>query len=261
MNRFSLILCLLISALFSMKAEEKDFMNGGETKQIRMSIVKDGQVDWTYCNQEWQGEISDAILLADGNILMAHKFGIAEINKQKQTLWHYNAPEGTEIHTLQPIGNNHVVFVQHGNPAKVRIMKIPECQIVHEFEIPVSSSVQGQFRNARLSSRGTLLVCHMSAGYVAEYSVQGRELCRWPVPGVWSVSEVGKEHLLVVDNRGMVKEMTRDGKTVKEHPELNLTKYELLRRISARGGYHPEHQQRNGLHAEWQASDRASWPV
>ena len=102
-----------------------------------------------------------------------------------------------------------MVFVQNGHPAMVRVMEIPSLKIVHEFEIPASKGVHGQFRNARLSSRGTLLVCHMSQGYVAEYSVQGNELYRWEMPGAWSVTELAKENLLFVGKGNTVKEITR----------------------------------------------------
>lgn len=193
-----------------------NFFYAGESKQQRMFIVKDGQVTWQYNNPQGRGEISDAVLLSDGHILIAHQFGIAEVTQQGQTIWQYAAPQGTEIHTIQPIGRKYVLFVQNGNPAKVVVMSIPDCQVVHEFEVPASKSVHGQFRNARLSTRGTLLLCHMSQGYVAEYSVQGNELTRWAMPGAWSVSELEKEHLLFV-GKGVVREIDRsNGKVVRE---------------------------------------------
>lgn len=229
MKKYLLSLLILAQALL-LGAQDNplakhDFFYAGESMRQRMFLVKDGQVTWTYDNPQGRGEISDAVLLTDGNILIAHQYGIAEISPSKQAIWNYPAPEGCEIHTIQPIGRDHVLFVQNGHPAKVIVMEIPSCHIVHEFEVPASEGVHGQFRNARLSSRGTLLLCHMSQGYLAEYSVQGNELGRWDLPGAWSVSEVGKEHLLVVGKRGMVKEMTRDGVTVWEfnHPELNFT--------------------------------------
>lgn len=193
-----------------------NFMYAGESKNPRVFIVKDGKVDWEYNNSPRKGEISDAILLTDGNILIAHQFGILEVTPDKKVVWQFDAPEGTEIHTLQPIGRKHILFVQNGNPAMVRVMEIPSCKIVHEFEVPAPKSVHGQFRNARLTSRGTLLLGHMSQGYLAEYSMQGNELCRWNIPGIWSVSELEKEHLLVVGKGGLVKEILRDGTTVRE---------------------------------------------
>lgn len=206
----------MMQSLVSVLAQESidrslarhNFLYAGESKQQRMFIVKDRQVTWRYDNPQGRGEISDAVLLTDGHVLVAHQYGICEITQQGQTLWSYAAPQGTEIHTIQPIGRKHVVFVQNGQPAKVIVMQIPECRVVHEFEIPASKSVHGQFRNARLSTRGTLLVCHMSQGYVAEYSVQGNELGRWDFPSPWSITELDKEHLLIT-GKGLVREIDR----------------------------------------------------
>lgn len=92
-----------------------NFLYAGEGKQRRIYIVKDGQVTWKYNNPQGRGEISDAVLMTDGNVLVAHQYGICEVTQQGQTLWSYAAPEGTEIHTIQPIGRKHVLFVQNGH--------------------------------------------------------------------------------------------------------------------------------------------------
>lgn len=237
MRKLFLILMALTQCLGAIAQENSlerhDFLYAGQSKRQRMCIVKDGQVQWSYENKQSRGEISDAVLLTDGNVLIAHQYGIAEIAPSKEAIWTYSVPDGCEVHTIQPIGRDHVLFVQNGHPAKVVVMQIPSCNIVHEFEVPASEGVHGQFRNARLTSRGTLLLCHMSQGYIAEYSVQGNELTRWELPGAWSATEVGKEHLLVVGKRGLVKEMTRDGETVWEfnHPELNFTQAQKAMRL------------------------------
>ena len=115
-----------------------NFFYAGQSKQRRMFIVKDGQIIWSYQDQLGRGEISDAILMSDGNILVAHQYGVAEVTKDQQTVWSYAAPEGTEIHTIQPIGQTHVVFVQNGKPAKCVVLEIPSCRIAREFELPIS---------------------------------------------------------------------------------------------------------------------------
>lgn len=137
--------------------------------------------------------------------------------------WNYAAPEGTEIHTIQPIGKDHVLFVQNGHPAKVVIMKIPECNIVREFMLQAADGVHGQFRNARLTSAGTLLVANMGLGYVSEYNVEGMETNRWDFPNPWSVSELANGNLLIVGNR-TVREIQRDGKIVKD---INTEQFEV----------------------------------
>lgn len=219
-----IILCTLMGMLSSYaqtidkSLNRHDFFYAGEGKRIRMYIVKDGQVAWQYENKEWRGEISDAVLLTDGHVLLAHQYGFAEISQDEKTIWHYDAPEGTEIHTIQPIGKEHVVFIQNGKPAKCIVMAIPSMQIVREFELPTAEkgSVHGQFRNARLTQRGTLLVANMGLGLVAEYTCDGKEIDHWAMPRVWSIQEMDKGNLLATCSRGQIKEFTRSGQTVWE---------------------------------------------
>ncbi|MDE5814657.1 MAG: DUF362 domain-containing protein [Muribaculaceae bacterium] len=196
-----------------------DFFYAGESKQPRMFIVKNGGIEWEHLASDRKGEISDAILLTDGNMLIAHQYGIAEIAPDHSTVWSYDAPEGCEIHTIQPIGEDKVLFIQNGMPAKVVVMEIPSLKILKEFTLPVSEkgSVHGQFRNARLTSRGTLLVANMGLGFVAEYNSDGREIDRWDIAGPWSVTEVGKaNNLLIVGKGSIVKEIDRRGNTIWE---------------------------------------------
>ena len=201
-----------------------DFFYAGQSKQRRMFMVKEGQVVWSYRDALKRGEISDAVLMKDGHILVAHQYGIAEVTPDSETLWSYAAPEGTEIHTIQPIGQRHVVFVQNGRPAKAVVMEIPECRIVREFELPTSEkgSVHGQFRNARLSQRGTLLVANMALSCIHEFNSDGKEVDRWDGFLPWSVQELPKGNLLITGRKGKIQEINRQGQTVWE---LNTTDY------------------------------------
>ncbi|MDE6785461.1 MAG: hypothetical protein K2J46_00260, partial [Muribaculaceae bacterium] len=181
---FSLLTSTQAYASVSTDLSKHDFFYAGESKQPRMYIVKNGEIEWQHLASERKGEISDAVLMTDGNMLIAHQYGIAEIAPDHSTIWSYDAPEGCEIHTIQPIGEDKVLFIQNGMPAKVVVMEIPSLKILKEFTLPVSEkgSVHGQFRNARLTSRGTLLVANMGLGFVAEYNSDGREIDRWNIP-------------------------------------------------------------------------------
>ena len=226
----ALAVCSLCNSLFAQETTDTDlsrhnFFYAGQSKQRRMFIMKDGQVAWSYQDHLKRGEISDAVLMDDGHILVAHQYGVAEVTQDHQTIWSYAAPEGTEIHTIQPIGQTHVVFVQNGKPAKVVVMEIPSCSIVREFELPINEkgSVHGQFRNARLSSRGTLLVANMALGCIHEFTSDGKEVDRWEGFLPWSVQEMPKTgNLLITGRKGLVQEITRQGKTVWQ---LNTTDY------------------------------------
>lgn len=269
MRRLLQTLCLIVTAVFGISAQEIDttltrhnFFYAGQSKQRRMFIVKDGQIGWNYDDQLKRGEISDAILMADGHILLAHQYGIAEVTQTSETVWSYVAPEGTEIHTIQPIGNTHVVFVQNGIPAKAVVMEIPECRIVREFELPTNEkgSVHGQFRNARLSSRGTLLVANMAMGCIHEFTSNGQEVDRWIGFLPWSVQEMPKTgNLLITGRKGLVQEINRQGQIVWE---LNTTDYGVTqpqKTIRLKNGNHII----NNWYNEWnkEPMDTANAPV
>ena len=123
---------------------QHDFFYAGESKTERMSIVRGGQVVWSYTHTG-RGEISDAVLEPNGNILFAHQYGITEIDLDKKVVWNFDAPDKTEIHTAQPIGANSVWYIQNGNPAKFTVMDKANGKIEHQFELPVKNpgSVHG----------------------------------------------------------------------------------------------------------------------
>ena len=238
-----------------------DFFYAVQSKQRRMFIVREGQVARQYQDQLRKGEISDAILMTDGHILLAHQYGIAEVTQDNKTVWHYEAPEGTEIHTIQPIGKSHVVYVQNGKPAKVVVMEIPSLRIVREFQVPVSEkgSVHGQFRNARLTSRGTLLIANMGMGCIHEYNSDGKELDRWEGFLPWSVQELPKGNLLITGRKGHIQEITRMGQTVWE---INTTDYGITqpqKTVRLKNGHHLI----NNWYNEWSKTpmDTAHAPV
>ena len=268
MKKSFALLLFLLSVSTTVSAQKTDdnlnrhqFFYAGQSKQRRMFMVQDGKVTWQYNDQLKKGEISDAILLSDGHILVAHQYGIAEVTQDSRTLWSYAAPEGTEIHTIQPIGRTHVVFVQNGKPAKVVVMEIPSTRIVREFTVPVSEtgSVHGQFRNARLTSRGTLLIANMGLGCIHEYNSEGKEIDRWDGFLPWSVQELPKGNLLITGRKGHIQEITRMGQTVWE---INTTAFGITqpqKTVRLKNGNHII----NNWYNEWSKTpmDTAHAPV
>ncbi len=194
-----------------------NFFYAGEGKTRNMHIVKNGKITWSYIDTSGKGEISDAVLMKNGDILFAHQFGITLINHDKKVLWNYNTPEGFETHTAQLIGKDHVVFVQNGNPAKVFVMNIKTNKVEKEFPIPFKSGTHGQIRHARLTDSGTLLIAHMDLGKVYEYDINGKQLLSLDVPGVWSAVPLKNGHILVTSTQKFVRELTRNGTIVWEY--------------------------------------------
>lgn len=210
-------------------ARQFDFFYAGEQKARNMYIVRNGKITWSYIDTAGKGEISDAVLMTNGNILFAHQFGVTLINPDKKVLWNYDAPAGCETHTAQPIGKDHVVFIQNGNPAKLFVMNIKTGKTEKEFELPVTNptSVHGQFRHARLTKSGTILVAHMDMGRVCEYDIDGKQLLSIDVPGVWSAEPLDNGNILVAGNKNLVQEIDRQGKVIWECTAGDIPDYKF----------------------------------
>ena len=63
---------------------QHDFLYAGESKNRRAFIVRKGEVVWTYDDPAGRGEISDAVLLSNGNLLLAHQFAVKLISPEKR---------------------------------------------------------------------------------------------------------------------------------------------------------------------------------
>ncbi|MGC3961084.1 MAG: DUF362 domain-containing protein [Verrucomicrobiota bacterium] len=214
-----------------------DFFYAGEGKEEKMFIVRDGKIAWAYTH-DGKGEISDAVLQPNGNILFAHQFGVTEVSADKKVLWNHNAPPNTEIHTARPYGANSVWFVQNGDPAKFIVINKTTGQTENEFILPVRDlkGTHGQFRNACMTDAGTLLVAHMDMGKVAEYDLTGKALWSVPVPGIWSAKQLPNGNILVASNNKFVRELNRQGDIVWEWkpsdtPEYRMSNLQLAWRL------------------------------
>lgn len=208
--------------------EQHDFFYAGEAKIRQMFIVRKGRIAWSYDDRTGKGEISDAVLLSNSNVLFAHQFGITLISPDKKVLWNYDTPAGCETHTAVPIGKEHVLFIQNGDPAMLKVVNIVTGATVKEFPLAVADpkKVHGQFRHARLTSSGTLLVAHMNFGKVAEYTSEGKEIASFPAKSPWGVEPLKNGNILITDAAG-VREITHEGKPVWQFARSDLPGYRL----------------------------------
>ena len=75
----------------------------------KMFMVNHGKIVWTYSTGPGN-EYDDVWMLSNGNILFTRMQYIAEITPEKKVVWRYDAPNGTEVHTCQPIGKDKVLL-------------------------------------------------------------------------------------------------------------------------------------------------------
>ena len=165
-----------------------------------------------------QGEISDAVLLSNGNVLFAHQYGITELSPDKQVVWHLDAPPKTEVHTVRPIGTDRVLFIQNGNPPKLIVINKRSGATEREFELAVAHP-QGthlQFRHAHLTDAGTVIVAHKDMNKICEYDDTGKIIWSADFPvAPWYAVRLPNGNTLV-SGKGMVREISPAGETVWE---------------------------------------------
>ena len=191
-----------------------DFLYAGESHDRNLYVVRRGKIAWSFSDPGGRGEISDAVMLSNGNILFTRQFGISEVTPEKVVVWHYDAPAGTEVHTAVPIGKNRVLYVQNGDVAVVRVIEKTTGATVKEFRLKTKlpPSTHGQFRHVRLTAQGTLLVAHMDLNKVVEYDSDGNELWSFPADRPWGVTPLANGNVLITDSKG-VREITHRGDT------------------------------------------------
>lgn len=122
-----------------------------------------------------------------------------------------------------------MVFIQNGDPAQVLVVNVKNGKTVKRFELPVNDrkNVHGQFRHARLTKDGTLMVADIDLGKVCEYEINGKELWSIPTPGIWSVESLENNNILISSSKLGIREIDREGNVVWEIPVENFSDYHL----------------------------------
>jgi hypothetical protein len=130
---------------------QHDFLYAGESHDRKIFIVQQGTIVWSYDDPTGKGEISDAVMLSNGNVLFAHQYGVTEITPEKKIIWNYDVPAGHEVHTAIPVGKERVLFIQNGDPAVIRVVNILTNLTEREITLAIRhpASTHGQFRHCK----------------------------------------------------------------------------------------------------------------
>jgi hypothetical protein len=194
-----------------------------------MFLVRNGKVVWKYSipMRTLSGaiqEFDDATLLSNGNIVFACMSGAGIISPDKNILWQFNCPEGTETHSCQPIGKDSVLLVLNGNPAKVLIINTAANKILKEISIPTpTTNTHVQFRHVRITQKGTIIVPLMAENRVAEFTQDGKEI--WSVSSKWPWAAIRLHNgntLISGDGNGYTREVNPAGETVWELTQADV---------------------------------------
>jgi hypothetical protein len=174
----------------------------------KILLVNKGKIIWTYSTGTgW--EYDDVWMLSNGNILFTRMQYVAEVTPDKQVVWRYDAPAGTEIHTCQPIGLDKVLFVQNGLPPKLMIVNIKTKAVEVQHDLPAPSltdtkTVHAQFRRTRLTAQGTYLVPCLEMGQVVEFDKDFKEIWKYEIASPWAAVRLRNGNTLITDEHDIL---------------------------------------------------------
>jgi len=199
-------------------------------------LVRDGQVTWTYDIpiKDAAGtlqELGDATMLSNGNIVFCRKVGASEITPDKKIIWNLDAPKGTEIHSIQPIGLDRVLVTQNGNPAKLMLINIVTGKTEKELMLPVAhpeKSPHLQFRRVHETKDGTFLAAHLMDNKVVEYDAEGKTIWSFATRGPWSAARLKNGNTLVTSYHSTVLEVNKQGDVVWQFSEKDIPDYKCF---------------------------------
>lgn len=193
----------------------------------KLLLVDGGKVVWSYA-PAGKGEIDDVWLLSNGHILYARQWGVEEITPDKQLVWHYDPPAGTEVHSCQPIGPDRVLIVQNGLPPKLMVLNKRSGKVEVEHALPAESltdakTVHPQFRRIRMTAKGTYLVPFLRMNKVVEYDREFKPVWTYEIQTPWAAARLRNGNTLITDERErIVREVNAKGETVWEFSQKDL---------------------------------------
>jgi hypothetical protein len=268
---------------------QHDFLYTGEwdtrNPEETLFLIRGGKVAWSYKipdRDESNGELSefsDTHRLSNGDIVFAYKTGWRKIDASGKTLYDFKAPKVigpdgkdvvrangkpayTECHTAQPLGDDRVLFMLNGMPAKLCILNLKTGALEMERAVktkePVTpESIHGQFRNVRMTKSGTFLLAHLNLGKVIEYDRNWNEIWSCDAPSVWHAVRLDNGNTMFTGNQhGFVREVNRKGEIVWEVKKGDLPGIML-------NGVHQAQRLRNGntVLTNWTAGvKKPDWP-
>jgi len=223
---------------------QHDFIFTGEfdtrKPMATISLIQGGKRTWMYqipTKDESNGqlsEFSDLHRLSNGDIVFAYKTGWRKIDKDGKMLYDFKCPQETladgakyyrECHTAQPIGQDKVMFMLNGCPARLCLYDLKAGKMEMEHVMRTKSpddpkSVHSQFRNVRMTKAGTYLIAHMDLGKVIEYDKDWKEIWSCDAPAVWHAVRLKNGNTLVSGNHNaFAREIDKDGKIVWEYED------------------------------------------
>jgi hypothetical protein len=202
-----------------------------------MFVVRDGKVVWTYSIpiKDADGalqELGDATMLSNGNVVFCRKTGVSEVTPDKKIIWNIDAPKGTELHSIQPIGLDHVLVTINGNPVgKLLLINTTTGKTEKEYTFPVlnpGANPHIQFRRVHETKDGTFLAAHLRDQKVVEYDANFKEIWSYACNYPWDAVRLKNGNTLITTDDHTFREVNKQGETIWQFSQEDAPEYKFV---------------------------------
>jgi hypothetical protein len=192
----------------------------------KMFLINNGKVLWTY-STGGGNEYDDIWMLSNGNILFSRMQYAAEVTPKKEVVWRLDAPNGAEIHTVQPIGLDKVLLVENGQPApKLLVINTKTKAVEVDHALDPCGGTHAQFRRIRMTAHGTYLAPYLQAGKVVEYDKDFNVIWSYNIKSPWAALRLKNGNTLITDEQdSLTREVNPKGETVWEFKSSELPEF------------------------------------
>ena len=189
----------------------------------KMFLINNGKVLWTYSTGGGY-EYDDVWMLSNGNILFSRMQYAAEVTPKKEVVWRLDAPNGAEIHTVQPIGLDKVLLVENGQPApKLLVVNTKTKAVEVDHALDPCGATHAQFRRIRMTAAGTYLTPYLQANKVVEYDKDFKVVWSYAIKSPWAALRLKNGNTLITDEQeSLTREVNPKGETVWEFKSSDL---------------------------------------
>ena len=219
--------------------KQHDFLYTGEweyRKSVQtIYVIRDGKAKWTYDipfknEQGEMEELGDATMRENGNIVFCRKTGASEISPDKKIIWNVEASKGTEIHAVQAIGKDRVMYVINGgSKATGKIVDVKSGKTVKEFTLPTGKpKAHLQFRRVRVLESGNVLAAHLDSNVVAEYDADGKTVWSFKCRSPWSAVRLKNGNTLISSFHNTIYEVDKNSKVVWELNQSDIPEVKMF---------------------------------
>jgi hypothetical protein len=146
-------------------------------------VDEEEEIEWQYDVLQLGDEANDAWLLPSGNLAYAYKKGAQELTQQRQVVWNFPAPGGSEIQSCQPLPGGHFLIAEAHDGGVGYLRELDGSgKEVSSVTVDVGQNVgaHGQFRQVRKTPQGTYLASYNGLNKSREYGAQGQLLREFP---------------------------------------------------------------------------------